>query len=72
MLRQPLVIEKCTDELWEGVSCDLPAGHKGPHHRAACDEGAALSWRSSASGPRRPAHTSQEQLPMFKLTALAR
>ncbi len=51
MFRQPKIVEKCTNELWEGVACDLPAGHKGPHHRAASSEGAALSWRSS--GPAR-------------------
>ncbi len=47
MFRQPFVLMKCNDQLWEGVECELPAGHKGPHHRGACDEGAALSWRSS-------------------------
>jgi hypothetical protein len=47
MLRQPLIMQQCPNELWEGVACDLPAGHKGPHHRAATAEGAALSWRSS-------------------------
>lgn len=44
------LIEKCPTQLWEGVECDLPAGHSGLHHRSGYDHGAALSWRSSASG----------------------
>jgi hypothetical protein len=56
MYRQPLIIEKCTNELWEGVACDLPAGHKGAHHRGATPEGAALSWRSSNQVLRLPAY----------------
>lgn len=70
MFRQPFVMEKCTNQLWEGVECDLPAGHKGPHHRAACAEGAALSWRSSQVAP--PVRPSQQQMPgMFELATLA-
>lgn len=55
MSRQLLIMEKCTSELWEGIACQLPAGHKGPHHRAGTAEGAALSWRSSNQGFRLPA-----------------
>ena len=70
MTRLPYVMEKCPDQLWEGVECDLPAGHKGPHHRGPCSEGAALSWRSSAARPLRP---STPQLPtMFHLATFAR
>jgi len=65
-------MEKCTDQLWDGVECDLPAGHKGPHHRAACAEGAALSWRSSAVRPLPVERASQPVMrpAMFSLSAL--
>jgi hypothetical protein len=71
--RQPLVMQKCPSKLWEGVECDLPEGHKGPHHRAACAEGAALSWRSSqlmraVTAPPEPV----PQPAMFRLATLAR
>ena len=69
-MRKPLVIEKCTNELWEGVACDLPAGHKGPHHRAACEEGAALSWRSSATVPAQRPSQPVMQPAMFRLSSL--
>jgi hypothetical protein len=58
MSRQPLIMQPCTSQLWEGVACDLPSGHKGPHHRAATAEGAALSWRSSSQALRLPAYAS--------------
>ena len=49
-VREPFVIARCTDELWEGVRCTRPSGHKGSHHRPATNEGAAaLSWSSSLS-----------------------
>ena len=70
MPRQPFIMEKCTNQLWEGVECDLAAGHKGPHHRAACDDGAALSWRSSAIAPVRPS-APQPKPAMFRLASLA-
>lgn len=47
--RDPRVLERCPCELWEDVACALPVGHCGSHHRPATPEGAALSWRSSAS-----------------------
>lgn len=68
MPRLPLVMEKCPSQLWEGVECDLPAGHKGPHHRGPCAEGAALSWRSS---PPRLVTEIQPEPAMFRLATLA-
>lgn len=64
------IMRKCTNELWAGVECDLPAGHKGPHHREACAEGAALSWRSSMD--RLCLRPSQPELrpAMFSLSSL--
>jgi hypothetical protein len=67
MLRKPFVMEMCLNELWEGVACVLPAGHKGPHHRPATDEGAALSWRSSVSST---APAPEPRPAMFKLTTI--
>jgi hypothetical protein len=66
---KPFVLEKCTHQLWEGVECELAAGHKGPHHRSACEHGAALSWRSSPPPIRQSAP--QLQPAMFKLATLA-
>lgn len=48
MLPLPLPVVQCQNELWEGVRCDLPTGHSGPHRRAASPLSAALTWRSSA------------------------
>jgi hypothetical protein len=45
--REPLVMARCTCELWEGVRCVLPAGHQGSHYRPASGEGCELRWRSS-------------------------
>jgi hypothetical protein len=67
MLRKPFVMEMCSNELWEGVACVLPAGHKGPHHRPATDEGAALSWRSSAAST---APAPEPRPAMFKLATI--
>jgi hypothetical protein len=66
-------MQKCTDQLWVGVECDLPAGHEGAHHRAASVEGAALSWRSSAVQPivDRPSQR-HLQPAMFSLRELAK
>ena len=63
-------MRKCTNQLWDGVECDLPAGHKGPHHREACADGAALSWRSSMD--RLCLRRSQSELrpAMFSLASL--
>jgi hypothetical protein len=72
MLRKPLVMEMCSNELWEGVSCVLPAGHKGPHHRPAMDEGAALSWRSSSSSSSTACRASEPRSAMFTLATIAR
>lgn len=69
MWREPLVMERCPCELWEGVACELPAGHKGLHRRAASPDGAALAWRSS-SVPQRPAPVTRAA--MFRLAVLTR
>ncbi|NVB83452.1 MAG: hypothetical protein HOV81_34080 [Kofleriaceae bacterium] len=45
--REPRILERCTSQLWEGVTCALPAGHKGSHQRPATPDSAAVSWRSS-------------------------
>jgi hypothetical protein len=63
MSRLPYVMKRCPHSLWEGVDCDLPSGHKGPHHRAACAEGAALSWRSSATEMRNAGASSSVAAP---------
>ena len=64
-------MQKCTNQLWYGVECDLPDGHKGPHHRAACSEGAALSWRTSAISPLMDRPSQRYLQPaMFKLASL--
>lgn len=44
---EPLFVEVCANELWEGVSCLLHAGHSGSHQRPAINGCAALTWRSS-------------------------
>jgi hypothetical protein len=47
-VREPFVIARCPSELWDGVRCTLPAGHKGSHLRRSTDEGCCeLRWRSS-------------------------
>jgi hypothetical protein len=46
-LRRPLEIERCTDQLWEGVACTLHAGHSGSHERRPTNGSVALSWRSA-------------------------
>jgi hypothetical protein len=45
--REPLVMARCSCELWEGVRCVLPGGHAGSHFRPATDHGCELRWRSS-------------------------
>jgi hypothetical protein len=45
--REPLVMPRCSCQLWEGVRCVLPAGHAGSHFRPASDEGCELRWRST-------------------------
>jgi hypothetical protein len=44
--REPLVMTRCSCQLWEGVSCALPAGHHGSHFRPATADGCELRWRS--------------------------
>jgi hypothetical protein len=47
-MREPLVMARCPHQLWEGVRCTLPSGHKGSHFRAAGPDGSCeLRWRSS-------------------------
>jgi hypothetical protein len=45
--REPLVMSRCSCELWEGVRCVLRAGHEGSHYRPATRDGCELRWRSS-------------------------
>lgn len=44
--REPLVMARCSCELWEGVRCALPSGHHGSHFRPATPDGCELRWRS--------------------------
>jgi hypothetical protein len=44
--REPLVMSRCTSQLWEGVACALPDGHKGSHVRPKTPDGCCeLRWR---------------------------
>ena len=46
--REPLVMARCPSELWEGVRCTLPDGHRGSHFRPSTHDGCCeLRWRSS-------------------------
>ncbi len=44
--REPLVMSRCASQLWEGVQCTLPDGHKGSHVRPKTPDGCCeLRWR---------------------------
>jgi len=54
----------CTSELWEGVRCTLPTGHRGSHQRPATATSCAITWRSSTQPPPVPA---RRELPKFRM-----
>ena len=66
--RKPLVIDKCTAELWEGLRCVLPAGHRGSHQRPATDTTCEITWRSPATPPPIPPRKSAQKFRMITVT----